>query len=352
MTHRTVVVGLGATGRAIASSLLRRTDVEIVGAADRDPSVAGQDLGVLLGGVANGVVVVSDPAELPAADLAIVATVSDLDRAADVLLPLLECSYNVLSICEELAYPWRSHPDLARRLDDTAKAHGVTVLGSGANPGILMDTLPLLLTALTQRVESVRIRRRTNMSRYGAILSKFGLGLTTREFATARSRGEVVGHHGFEQAVGALAAGLGWDLDSVDVGEVEPAVVTTSPRVGDHMRIEPGRIAAVTHAARGVLKGDVVIDLEITFGFFEPADEVVAGDDYRIVGEEQVVDLRSSVGFDSFLSTIAAAVNASTAVVEARPGLLSMGDLPARSVAAKGERRAGRAALGATTSQD
>ncbi|MEU3957624.1 hypothetical protein AB0F45_35980 [Streptomyces achromogenes] len=95
-----------------------------------------------------------------------------------------------------------------------------------------------------------------------------------------------------------------------------------------------------------------MIDLEITFGFFEPADEVAAGDDYRIVGEEQVVDLRSSVGFDSFLSTVAAAVNASAAVVEASPGLLSMGDLPARSVAAKGERRTGRASLGATTSQD
>ncbi len=345
-------MGLGATGRAVASSLLQRADVEIVGAVDQDARVAGEDLGVLLGGVANGVVIVSDPAALPVADLAVVATVSDLHRVADTLLPLLERSYNVLSICEELAYPWQSHPDLARRLDDTAKTHGVTVLGSGANPGILMDTLPLLLTALTQRVESVRIRRRTNMSRYGAILSKFGLGLTMREFETARSRGEVIGHHGFEQAIGALAAGLGWHLDSVAVGQVEPAVVTTSPRVGDHMRIGPGQIAAVTHAAWGVLKGEVVIDLKITFGFFEPTDAVAAGDDYRIVGEEQVVDLRSSVGFDSFLSTIAAAVNASTAVVEARPGLLSMGDLPASSVAAKGERRADRASLGVTTSQD
>ncbi|MCW1097571.1 hypothetical protein OJ963_27330 [Streptomyces sp. RS2] len=184
------------------------------------------------------------------------------------------------------------------------------------------------------------------MSRYGAILSKSGLGLTTEEFATARSRGEVVGHYGFEQAIGALAAGLGWDLDSVDVAEVEPAVVTTSPRVGDHLRIEPGQITAVTHAARGMLKGEPVIDLEITFGFLEPTGEVAAGDGYRIVGEEQVIDLRSSVGFDSFLSTIATAVNAAAAVVEARPGLLSMGDLPARSVAAEGEQRAARASLG------
>ncbi|MEU2068024.1 hypothetical protein [Streptomyces anulatus] len=110
--------------------------------------------------------------------------------------------------------------------------------------------------------------------------------------------------------LGALAAGLGWDLDTVEVAEAEPAVVTTSPRVGDHMCMEPGQIAAVTHAARGVLKGEVVIDLEITFGFFEPADEVAA-------------------------------------VVEARPGLLPMGDLPARSVAAKGERRGAGASGGA-----
>ena len=71
-----------------------------------------------------------------------------------------------------------------------------------------------------------------------------------------------------------------------------------------------------------------------------PPDEVTAGDDYHIVGEEQAIDLRSSVGFDSFLSTIAAAVNAAAAVVDAEPGLLSMGDLSARAIAAKGERRA------------
>ncbi|WP_225610563.1 hypothetical protein [Streptomyces sp. H28] len=164
LKNRIVAAGLGATGRAIASSLLQRADAETVGAAGRDPRVAGRDLGVLLGGAANGVVVVSDPTGLPAADLAVVATVSDPDRTADALLALPERSYNVLSIC------------------------------------------------------------------------------------------------------------------------------------------------------------------------------VAAGDDYRIVGEEQAVDLRSSLGFDSFLSTVGAAVEASTAVVEARPGLLSMGGPACPS--GRGQRRA------------
>ncbi|WP_409185956.1 hypothetical protein F9C11_17585 [Amycolatopsis sp. VS8301801F10] len=331
MNSRTVLVGLGSAGRAIASSLPQRAEVEVVGAADADPRLAGQDLGILTGRAANGISVVSDPADLPSADLAVVATASELNKVADTLVPLLERSFNVLSICEELACPWRSHPGLARMLDDAAKAHGVTVVGGGANPGVL--------TALTQRVKSVRIRRRANMSRYGAILSKFCLGLTEQEFEAAR--GEGVDHYGFEQAVASLADGLGWDLDSVDVGEVSPAVVAGSPRAGDRRRIEPGQISAVAHAARGVLGGETVIDLEITFSFFAAGDEVSAGDDYRIVGEERVIDLRSSA--DSFPSTVAAAVNA--AVVGAERGLLSMGDLRPRAVAAKGERREARIAL-------
>jgi 4-hydroxy-tetrahydrodipicolinate reductase len=123
------------------------------------------------------------------------------------------------------------------------------------------------------------------------------------------------------------------------VEEVIPAIIASSPRLGDSLCIERGQIAAVSHAARGLLAGQVLVDLEITFGFFDPNDGIAAGDDFEIVGEEQVIELRSSLGFDSFLSTIAAAVNAAAAVVAAEPGLLSMGDLPARGLAAKGESR-------------
>ncbi|OBC12635.1 dihydrodipicolinate reductase [Mycobacterium sp. 852013-50091_SCH5140682] len=305
MAQRIVMVGLGATGVAMAQSLLQRADVEIVGAADRNPAVIGTDLGALAGSAANGVTVVDDPAGLPPAELAIVATTSDLNHVADTIVSLLERSYNVMSICEELAYPWSSHPEIARRLDDTAKAHDVTVLGTGANPGVLMDTLPLLLTTLSQRVDRVIIRRRTNMSRYGAILSKFGMGLTPEQFSAAQASGAVVGHYGFEQSISALASGLGWTLDTIEVAQVRPAMVSEIRRVGRHITIEPGQIAAVTHAARG------------------------------LCGGRAVIDLTSPTGFESFVSTIAAAVNVATAVIGAPSGLLSMGDLPVRALASK-----------------
>lgn len=343
MSKRVVLVGLGATGVAIAQSLMRRTDLEVVGATDKDPAKVESDLGAVLGGEALDVIVVDDHAELPEADLAIVATTSVLTQVVDTLVPLLERGFNVLSICEELSYPWTSHPEIARQLDETAKRCGVTCLGTGANPGILMDTLPLLLTALTQRVERVTMRRRANMSHYGAILSKFGLGLTPEEFADAQSRGEVVGHYGFEQAISALGSGLGWELDGIVVDDVTPALVTERERRGAHLAIRPGQISAVSHSARGLVGGRAVIDLSIMFGFFADADdhEPTAGDDYTIEGEEQVLRLSSPTGFDSFLSTIAAAVNTAAAVVDARPGLLSMGDLSARAIASKGAAREG-----------
>lgn len=340
MTHSVVLVGLGATGLAMAESLLRRIDVTVVGAADKNPAVVGADLGTLAGLEARAVTVVDDPALLPGADLAIVATTSDLNLVVDTLVPLLERGYNVMSICEELSYPWSSHPEIARRLDETAKAHGVTVLGTGANPGVLMDTLPLLLTTLTQRADRIVIRRRTNMSRYGAILSKFGLGLTPAQFDDAQAVGKVVGHYGFEQAISALGAGLGWPLDAIEVGRVSPAIVSETVRTGEHVVIEPGKIAAVTHAARGTVDGRAVIDLEIMFGFFDGSDPVGAGDDYRIEGSDQIIELSSPTGFESFVSTIAAAVNVATAVVLAPSGFLSMGDLPVARIASKGARLA------------
>lgn len=333
---RIVLVGLGATGVAIGRWLHGRAGCEIAGAADINPATVNTDLGGVLGVGTLDIAIVDDIGMLPPADLAIVATTSDLRQVSETLVPLLERRFNVLSICEELAYPWTSHPEVAARLDRTAKSNGVTVLGTGANPGVLMDTLPLLVSVLMQRVERVVIRRRTNMSRYGAILSKFGLGLTPEQFHAAQRAGQVIGHVGFEQAISALASGLGWELDSIEVDEVAPSVISETRRVGAHLTVDPGTISAVTHAARGVLNSVAVIDLEITFGFFDADDELGPGDDYRIEGEDQNLELSSASGFESFLSTIAAAVNVAHAVVDAPAGLLSMSDLPVRALASKG----------------
>jgi 2,4-diaminopentanoate dehydrogenase len=123
-THRVVLVGLGATGRAIGRSLVGRSDCRIVGAADISPTRKGANLGDVLGRDGLDVTVVSDVKDLPEADIAVVATTSFLDAIEPTLTALVQRGLNVVSICEQLGYPYESHPEVASRLD---KSRSITV---------------------------------------------------------------------------------------------------------------------------------------------------------------------------------------------------------------------------------
>jgi hypothetical protein len=336
--HSIVLVGLGATGICIGQSLARRSDCVLVGASDIAPDRVGRDIGELLGGESSGVVVVSRLDELPSADVAVVATTSFLESLEPTLVALIERGMNVVSICEELGYAHLSHPSIVARLDKLAIEHGVSVLGTGCNPGLIMDTLPLLLSCLTQKVSGVNIRRTADMSRYGAILSKFGLGLSEETFESRQAAGAVIGHVGFEQAIAALASGLGWDLDEIVVDRVRPLFLASDVRRGAHTQIEPGTVAAVIHAARGILDGKSVIDLAIRFGFFQTGDPVDEGDACAISGDDQTIEITATRGYESFLSTVSVAANVATAVIDATPGVRTMAELPLRAIASKGSR--------------
>jgi hypothetical protein len=339
--HTIALVGLGATGLAIGDSLHRRADCQLVGAVDVDPSRVGSDLGELLGVEPFGVAVAADLSEISGAtaDVAVVATTSLLEKLEPTVTALLEAGVNVVSICEELGFPRASHPALADRLDQVAIANGVSILGTGANPGFIMDTLPLVLSSLAQVVHGVQIRRTADMSRYGAIIQKFGLGLTTEEFDIAQDAATVIGHVGFEQTIAAIAAGLGWSLDDIEIDPVRPAFIAPDDRRGAHATVARGTIAAVLHAARGRRTGRTAIDLAVHFGFFRPGDPIEAGDACRIETDDRVIELSVEHGFDSFLSTVAITANVVTAVIDAAPGLRTMTDLPITAIVSKGARR-------------
>lgn len=308
-----------------------------MGAVDIRPEFVGEDLTSLVAG-APSVPIGSTVEELPRADVAVVATSSWIEGVEPVVTALVSRGTNVVSICEELRDPQVRHPEIVARLDTLARSHGVSVLGTGCNPGMLMDTLPLVLSGLTTGVERISVRRTADMSRYGAILHKFGLGLSPAEFDARRAAGEVMGHVGFDQSIAALARGLEWTLDSIEVDPVERELLAGADRAGAHLRVPAGTVASVVHRARGVRAGRTVVELVTHFGIFIDDDDVARGDALTIVGHEQTIEVVAPGGYESFLSTVAMACNAVSAVVAARPGFRTLLDLPVGALASKGAR--------------
>lgn len=330
---RVLLVGLGSVGRAVGARLAAASSCEIVGAVDLSPSLADVELASIIPGASADARVSSHLSEAPNADVAFVATTSFIAEVEPILLDLLDRRMNVVSICEQLGFGFTDHEQVATRLDTRARNLGLTILGTGCNPGILLDTLPLLLSSLATDVTGVTMRRTAEMSGYGGILSKFGFGLTEAEFAVAREAGKVVGHVGFRESVAALADGLGWQLDEIVVDDPRPALLTEEPRETSHLTLRSGTIAVLRHSVRGIVNGRTVIDAAIDFGIFETGDPFPEGDSWRIEGGEQTLEFSSS-RIDSYASTVAVASNVIPAAPSLTPGLLTMADVPVKKFAA------------------
>lgn len=310
--YRTTHIGLGPIGREIARLAARRRDVVPVAAADLSPAIAGRDLYELLGVEGPAPVrVSSDPAEALAvpADVVLHATGSYLPDVAPQLLAAVRAGRNVISTCEELAYPWRRHPDLAGELDREARRAGVTVLGTGINPGFVLDTLVLCLSAAcghVRRVEATRVvdvsRRREQLQR------KVGVGLTLEEFRSHAAVGRF-GHVGLAESAWLVAQGLGWELD--DLCEVIEPV--------EHDGRARGARQTVTGRAGG---RDVLrLSVEMVAGASGPCDEIV-------IDGDPPVRITIPGGIPGDVATAAVVVNCIPAVVAHEPGLVTMLDVP------------------------
>jgi hypothetical protein len=322
---RIVHYGLGPIGAGIARVAAAREGFEIVGAIDVDPSKVGKDVGDVIGlGRMLGVVVSADAMtvlRLAHPDVVVHATGSHLAQVAPQLQQVIEAGASLVSTCEELSFPFEASPELAADLDRRAKEKGVAVLGTGVNPGFAMDTLPLALTAVSQRVDTVRVRRRQDAAQRRLPLQrKVGAGLTVTEFE-ARVRDGSVRHVGLPESVYALAHGLGWKVERLE-DQIEPVIATTETR-STEIVVAPGRVLGVRQVTRGIVAGRaaITLELEMYLGAENPHDHIV-------VEGVPSIDVLVNAGTHGDLATAAILVNAIPSLLRARPGLRIMEDLP------------------------
>ena len=322
---RTIHIGLGHMGAEMARLVHRRDDMEIAGAVDVAPDKVGADLGEVIGlehplGISVAGSIEAALSETRA-DIAIHATGSHLPRVYPQLVQLIESGLNVISTCEELAYPAWQHPELAGKLDRLARDHGVTVLGSGVNPGFIMDRLPIALTGACQEVRSVRVTRVVDAAqRRLPLQQKAGAGLTVAEFK-ARVKAKAIQHVGLPESVALIAEALGWKLD--DIQETIEPVIAQRPLASEFIQVAPGQVTGLHQVGRGLVGGREVItlDLWMTLQAENPRDEV------QIEGIPPIHMIIPG-GTHGDRATVGVIVNSIPQVVAASPGLKTVLDLP------------------------
>ncbi len=321
---RVVQYGLGPIGSAIARLIHSRGALKLVGGVDIAPEKVGKDLGEVIGlGEKLGIPVAKTLAEALStapADVVVHTTSSYFDLFSDQIREILEAGLDVVSTAEELSFPWLAHRDEAERIDRIAKRMGKTVLGTGVNPGFLMDALPLSLTAICQQVTRIEVIRRMNATnRRGPFQRKIGAGMTVAEFKEKMAQGRM-GHVGLRESVGMIFDTLGWELTQFETA-VEPLVADRAIRT-PHVKVDPGAVRGLKQTAHGYREDDELVTLTFIAGLDEPEE----ADTIRITG---VPDLEIVLhGTNGDLATAAIVVNAIPRVIAAAPGLVTMRDLP------------------------
>jgi 4-hydroxy-tetrahydrodipicolinate reductase len=242
------------------------------------------------------------------------------------LAAIIRAKHNLVSTCEELSMPLSSPAGarVARRIDALAKKAHVSVLGTGINPGYMMDTLPLVLTGVCQQVESIRVRRVVDASkRRQPLQKKIGTGLSVDEFRA--KAGKEIRHVGLTESIALIARTLGWKLD--DIQETIEPVVASQPVKTEYFSVAAGRVTGVEQYGYGIAGGKRIIELHLRMC-------VDAGDSVDEVWLEGKPSIHSTVrGVHGDLSTAAVAANCIRRVIAAPPGLLTMADIPIVTVA-------------------
>lgn len=324
--------GFGAMGSGIAKVLLERKGIEIVGACDTDPAKAGRSIYKLLEtprGDRPDALITSDIdslLQMKPLDICIIATNSFVKEVYPKIEKAVKNSVNVLTIAEEMAWPWAQEPELSDKMDKLAKEHGVTILGTGINPGMMMDLLAVFLSGCMTRVEHVECERVNSLSPFGkAVMVEQGIGITHQVFEQGVADGSLAGHVGFAESAGMIASALHFNIDQFNQ-QMKP-IITDVERKSPHGYAAKGQVAGVNMTAQA---GNI---LEEKISLLHPQQiepqlaGVQTGDYVRLRGTPPV-SMAIKPEVDGGLGTVAMACNMLPFVVAAKPGLKSMLDMP------------------------
>lgn len=318
---RVVHFGLGPIGAAVVRQIAARPGFSIVGAVDIDAAMTGKDLGTVVGLKKKlGVKVHTDAAAVlkrTRPHVVVHCTGSSLRVVQPQIEALLTAGVSVISTTEELAYPDRSHRKIGAALDRRARRSKVGVLATGVNPGFTMDALPIMLSAVCERVDRVDVRR-VQDARFRRLpfQQKIGAGLTLEQFE-AKVKDGSVRHVGFTESISMIGDALGLNIDRV-TDEIQPKVAEETV-ASDLLAVDAGYVCGIIQDGVGYRRGKpvVTLHLEAYLGAPESYDAV------DISGVPNI-STRCTTGFHGDIATASMVVNSIPKLLAAPPGLHTM----------------------------
>jgi hypothetical protein len=322
---RVLLYGLGPIGLMVARQLSTRDGFRIVGAVDIDPAKVGHDVAALAG-LDRPLRVKVNPDVRSAfkqskPDVAVLCTSSAIRAVMPQIQQILKARVPLVTTTEELSYPVRRNLALARTVDSQAKKAKVAVLSTGVNPGFVMDTLPIILTAACQRVDAIKVNRiQDARTRRLPFQQKIGAGLSLEQFDREVQKGNIR-HVGLGESITMIADALGWQIDRI-TDEVKPKVADTTVS-SEYLAVDAGYVSGIIQDGIGYRHSTPVIRMHIEAYLGAP-------ESYDSVHVEGIPSLTLKIpgGVPGDIATASIVINSIPKVLTARPGLRTMRDLP------------------------
>ncbi len=319
-------IGVSTIGQEVIKACLSRHTATPAGAVDINPDIAGKPLGELVPGVPEEAVIygaLDQALEAGDWDVAVLCTASSLLAVRSDLEKLIAHGLDVVSTAEELAYPELQHPAAYAELNAAACEAGVTVVGTGVNPGFVLDLLPVLMTRPCVEVKHVRCARIVNtLRRRKQLQLKLGAGLEVEEFAARKAEGKI-GHVGLLESAALIARGLGWPIATEKIEHSLKPVVAEAPVASEYVSVAPGQVLGAEEKIKLCPTPDTSVELHLRMRLGEPQEY----DEVRIEGVPPLL-VRIEGGIHGDSATAGCTANIIAPTKKAPAGLLTVLDLP------------------------
>ena len=341
MTIRVVQWATGNVGRNAIEGVLAHPELELVGAYAYDPAKDGRDVGDLCGIDPVGVAVTADVDAALALGADCVVYAPMLPNTGEVLR-IVRSGANVVTPTGWF-YPFHAH-DVAE-LEGACREAGVSVHGTGINPGGITEQLPLLLSGYCRDIRHVRAEEFSDIRSYASefVVREIMLfGKPPEEASTSPML--AILSDGFGQSIDMVADALGWTLDATKPATIETAVAT-APIETPVGTLDAGTVAAQRLTWQGTVDGDPVVTVRVNW--LMGTDHLDPAWDFGPEGERFEVELDAvppvSASFHGMhpasldddldrnpgiIATALHCVNSIPAVVAADPGIRTYLDLP------------------------